>query len=90
MFPKAINQLFTGVYFLELSLIGLFFLVRNAKGEVACVPQAIIMIVMALFTLIYQIMLNLNYVSILRSRSHTLYLRPVVRLVPIHATHTRG
>jgi hypothetical protein len=54
IYPKAINQLFTGLYFLQLCLIGLFFL--QDDGE--CVPQAIIMIVTLSFTVLYQIVLN--------------------------------
>ncbi|KAF2203231.1 DUF221-domain-containing protein [Delitschia confertaspora ATCC 74209] len=58
IFPKAINQLFTGLYFLQLCLIGLFFLVKGEGGEQACFPQAIIMIITFIFTAIYQILLN--------------------------------
>ncbi|KAJ8108108.1 hypothetical protein OPT61_g8399 [Boeremia exigua] len=54
IFPKAVNQLFTGLYFLQLCLIGLFFLQSNR----ACVPHAIIMIVTMGFTLLFQISLN--------------------------------
>ena len=54
IFPKAVNQLFTGLYFLELCLIGLFFLQTNR----ACVPHAIIMIVTLIFTILYQLVLN--------------------------------
>ncbi|KAE8393186.1 hypothetical protein BDV23DRAFT_180791 [Aspergillus alliaceus] len=58
LFPKAINQLFTGVYFMEVSLIGLFFLVRDVQGTVACKGQAICMIVVLVLTVGYQILLN--------------------------------
>lgn len=54
IFPKAVNQLFTGLYFLQLCLIGLFFLQANR----ACVPHAIIMIVTLCFTVLYQVVLN--------------------------------
>ncbi|KAH6625149.1 hypothetical protein C7974DRAFT_395517 [Boeremia exigua] len=54
IFPKAVNQLFTGIYFLELCLVGLFFLQDNK----ACVPHAIIMIVVMIFTVLYQFVLN--------------------------------
>lgn len=54
IFPKAVNQLFTGIYFLELCLIGLFFLQANR----ACVPHAIIMIVTLIFTILFQYVLN--------------------------------
>lgn len=55
IFPKAVNQLFTGLYFLELCLIGLFFI---GDGDTTCFPQAIIMIIMAGFTVIFQFILN--------------------------------
>ncbi|KAL6711488.1 hypothetical protein ACN47E_004422 [Coniothyrium glycines] len=58
IFPKAVNQLFTGLYFLELCLIGLFFLQRNSQDEAACFPQAIIMIIALVFTVLYQVVLN--------------------------------
>ncbi|KAE8383411.1 hypothetical protein BDV26DRAFT_138621 [Aspergillus bertholletiae] len=58
LFPKAINQLFTGVYFMEVSLIGLFFLVRDVQGTVACKGQAICMIVILILTVGYQLLLN--------------------------------
>jgi hypothetical protein len=58
IFPKSINQLFTGLYFLELCLIGLFFLQTRPDGEPACVPHAIIMIVTLAFTVLFQFLLN--------------------------------
>ncbi|CBX98851.1 hypothetical protein IAQ61_007531 [Plenodomus lingam] len=58
IFPKAVNQLFTGLYFLELCLIGLFFLQRDTRNEAACFPQAIIMIIILGFTVLYQFVLN--------------------------------
>lgn len=57
-FPRAVNQMFTGLYVMQLCLIGLFFLVRNEKGNAPCVPHAIVMIVVAILTMIYQYMLN--------------------------------
>lgn len=53
-FPHAVNQLFTGLYFMELCLSGLFFLVRNTKGNVACGAQGTIMAVVLILTVIYQ------------------------------------
>jgi hypothetical protein len=58
IFPKAVNQLFTGLYFLELCLIGLFFLQRDSNNSAVCFPQAIIMIVTLVFTVLYQFVLN--------------------------------
>jgi hypothetical protein len=61
LYPTAINQTFTGLYVMELCLIGLFFLVQDAAGDAACVPQAIIMIVAMFLTALYQILLNIAF-----------------------------
>ncbi|TVY57376.1 Uncharacterized protein LSUE1_G010040 [Lachnellula suecica] len=54
-FPSAINQMFTGLYFMEFCLIGLFFLVRDTQDRVACSAQGIIMAVVLVLTILYQI-----------------------------------
>ncbi|CAK7268872.1 hypothetical protein SEPCBS57363_003314 [Sporothrix epigloea] len=66
LYPRAINQTFTGLYFMELCLIGLFFLVRNEKGYVACAPQGIIMVVVLALTALFQVMLNVSFGPLLR------------------------
>ncbi|KAI0478910.1 DUF221-domain-containing protein [Xylariaceae sp. FL0804] len=66
LYPRAINQTFTGLYLMELCLVGLFFLVRDEKGHAACTPQAIIMIVVVIITAFYQLMLNLSFGPLLR------------------------
>ncbi|KAH2121159.1 hypothetical protein KXW75_002615 [Aspergillus fumigatus] len=66
LFPRAINQLFTGLYVMELSLIGLFFLVRDVDGNVACEGQAICMIVVLILTVGYQILLNEAFSPLIR------------------------
>lgn len=53
-FPSAINQTFTGLYFMEICLIGLFFLVRDERGHVACEAQGIIMAAALIVTILYQ------------------------------------
>lgn len=58
LFPRAINQLFTGLYIMEVCLIGLFFLVRDQDDSVACKGQGICMIVVLVLTVGYQILLN--------------------------------
>ncbi|OJD37492.1 phosphate metabolism protein [Diplodia corticola] len=69
-FPRAVNQMFTGLYVMQLCLIGLFFLVRDQKGNVVCAPHAIVMIVTLILTVIYQYMLNKS-------------LGPLFKFVPI-------
>ncbi|KAL4987096.1 hypothetical protein BDW68DRAFT_114168 [Aspergillus falconensis] len=66
LFPRAINQLFTGIYVMELSLIGLFFLVRDTHGSVSCKGQAIIMIIMTALTVGFQILLNEAFGPLIR------------------------
>lgn len=66
LFPRAINQLFTGLYFMEVCLIGLFFLVRDTQGSVACKGQAIVMIVVLVMTIGFQILLNEAFGPLLR------------------------
>lgn len=57
-FPKAINQLFSGLYFMEICLIGLFFLVQDVQGDAACKAQGIIMSVTLLITACYHLSLT--------------------------------
>ena len=58
LFPRAINQLFTGLYVMEVCLIGLFFLVQDEDGNLACFPHAVIMVIIGFLTILYQRLLN--------------------------------
>ncbi|KAF4609800.1 hypothetical protein G7Y89_g15823 [Cudoniella acicularis] len=66
LYPRAINQTFTGLYVMELCLIGLFFLVRDEQGNASCSAQAIIMIVALIITILYQILLNMSFSPLFR------------------------
>ncbi|KAL8727303.1 MAG: hypothetical protein Q9166_006134 [cf. Caloplaca sp. 2 TL-2023] len=84
LFPKAINQLFTGLYVMELCLIGLFFLVRDAdeKGNsvgTPCKGQAIIMIIVLILTVLYQLLLNNAFGPLFRYLPITLEDEAVLR-----------
>lgn len=84
LFPKAINQLFTGLYVMELCLIGLFFLVQNADAEgravgTPCKGQAIVMIVVSIFTVIFQVLLNHSFAPLFRYLPITLEDDAVIR-----------
>jgi hypothetical protein len=66
-YPTAIHQLFTGIYFMELCLAGLFFLVRDEDGKAVCTAQAAIMIVVTVVTALFQYALHnhgLNWLSL--------------------------
>lgn len=58
IFDQALSQLLAGVYVLEITLIGLFFIVRNEEANVACTPQAIIMIIALCLTAGYHFVLE--------------------------------
>ncbi|KAI1083491.1 DUF221-domain-containing protein [Whalleya microplaca] len=66
LYPLAINQTFTGLYVMEICLIGLFFLVQDENGEVACTSQAIIMIIATFLTVLYQFLLNRSFGPLFR------------------------
>ncbi|KAK4942020.1 hypothetical protein LTR10_018201 [Elasticomyces elasticus] len=65
-FPSAINQTFTGLYFMEVCLIGLFFLVRDTNNKVSCEAQGIIMSIVFVLTIIYQIWLAVHFSALFR------------------------
>jgi hypothetical protein len=81
LFPKAVNQLFTGIYVMEIALIGLFLLVQDNDGAtgIVCLPQAIIMGVMLAFTVIFHVMININFSPLYRYMPITLEDDAVVR-----------
>lgn len=66
LYPRALNQMFTGLYIMELCLVGLFFLVVDADGSVLCYPQAIIMVVTIILTALFQYLLNREFGPLLR------------------------
>ncbi len=71
LYPTAINQLFTGLYIMEICLIGLFLLVRDATDQgiaygTPCKGQAIIMAVVFTFTILYQWLLNRAFSPLFR------------------------
>lgn len=79
LFPVAVNQLFIGLYTLELCLVGFFFLARDSDGMVACVPHAAIMIVAFIFTVVYQWLLNSAFQPLFRYLPITLEDEAVIR-----------
>ncbi|KAI5463403.1 hypothetical protein BGZ63DRAFT_402716 [Mariannaea sp. PMI_226] len=66
LYPRAINQTFTGIYVMEACMAGLFFLVNNEKGKRACTTHGIVMIVVLILTIIYQFLLNWSFAPLFR------------------------
>lgn len=79
LFPVALNQMFTGVYILEICLIGLFFAVQDASGTLRCVPQAGIMIVVLIGTVLFQWQMNVVFEPLFRYLPITLEDDAVIR-----------
>ena len=49
-FPKAIQHVFVGLYIQELCLCALFFLSRNSASKASAIPEAVLMIILIVFT----------------------------------------
>tara|TARA_R110002003_G_scaffold572_2_gene20520 strand:- start:10668 stop:11132 length:465 start_codon:yes stop_codon:yes gene_type:complete len=57
-YPKAIKHLITGLYFMEISLLALFLLIRDAQGEAVCIAQACLMAFATVLTAVYHHLLR--------------------------------
>jgi hypothetical protein len=60
-FVAALNQLFTGLYVLELCLVGLFFIATGVDGRLTCIPHGLAMLVVLALTVAYQFSLNRTF-----------------------------
>lgn len=65
LYPTALRQLFTGVYVMELCLIGLFLSIRNGRDAFTGVGQAVVMTIATALTVVYQLIIENNFSSIL-------------------------
>ncbi|KAK5163480.1 uncharacterized protein LTR77_010662 [Saxophila tyrrhenica] len=79
LFPTAVNQLFTGLYMMELCLIGFFFIQRDENDNVVCYPQGIIMVVAGIFTIAFQLLLNSAFKPLFQYLPITLEDEAVIR-----------
>ncbi|KFA50706.1 hypothetical protein S40293_07836 [Stachybotrys chartarum IBT 40293] len=66
LYPRAINQTFTGIYVMELCMAGLFFLVRDENDNPSCWTHGMIMIIVLILTIIYQVLLNMSFAPLFR------------------------
>lgn len=79
LFPTAVNQLFVGLYVMELCLVGYFFISTNDEGQVVCAPQAGIMIVCLVFTVLFQWILKSAFKPLFQYLPITLEDEAVIR-----------
>ncbi|CAK5261869.1 unnamed protein product [Mycena citricolor] len=66
-FPKAISHIFVGLYIEELCLAGLFFLARDDNQKASSVGQGALMVVLIIFTIIFQLFINNSYGPLLHA-----------------------
>lgn len=58
LYPRAVNQTFTGLYVMELCMAGMFFGVVDDKGRHTCTVHGFFMIASLALTVTYQVLLN--------------------------------
>ncbi|KAH7328270.1 hypothetical protein B0I35DRAFT_417041 [Stachybotrys elegans] len=66
LYPRAINQTFTGIYVMELCMAGLFLIVLDENGNLACSTHGAVMFVVLILTVMYQILLNMAFAPLFR------------------------
>jgi hypothetical protein len=66
-FPKAISQIFVGLYVEQICLMALFFLQQDSKKHPSCIPEGILMIVLVVITAGFHMILNDSYGPLLKS-----------------------
>lgn len=66
-FPKAITQIFVGLYVEQICLMALFFLQQDSKKHPSCIPEGILMIVLVVITAGFHMILNDSYGPLLKS-----------------------
>lgn len=69
LYYNTLHQLFVGIYVMELYLTGLFALVRDNKGNPACVGQTIFMGTSIGLTMVFQLFLSKSYSAPTRQMS---------------------
>ncbi|VTO92630.1 unnamed protein product [Fusarium graminearum] len=66
LYPRALNQTFTGVYVMELCLTGLFFMVKDENADAVCSAHAVIMVIVSMATVLFQTFLNWRFAPLFR------------------------
>lgn len=64
-YPKALTQIFVGLYIEQLCLCGLFFLAR-ANGKQSAIPEGALMVVLIVITALFQIVLRSGYAPLIK------------------------
>lgn len=79
LYPRALNQTFTGLYVFEFCLAGLFFIVVDENNTFVGIPQGVIMVVILAMTIMYHILLNMSFHPLMNSLPITFEDEAVLR-----------
>lgn len=66
MYPTSLEQLLTGIYVLEVSLIGLFLTVRDSHDFFAGIGQVVLVVFATIATLIYHVILRRSFTPVMK------------------------
>lgn len=66
-YPIAIFQLYSGIYFMEICLIGLFAISKNEKNESNCILHSLLTFVLIIFTAIGQVEIQKRFKGLLKN-----------------------
>lgn len=66
IYPNALNQLFAGVYLMELSLIGLISLIIKDEGAAGAKGQLILVTITLVITALFQLLLNRTFQPLIK------------------------
>ncbi|KAI9171094.1 hypothetical protein HJFPF1_00574 [Paramyrothecium foliicola] len=66
LYPRAINQTFTGLYVMELCMAGLFFIAIDENDQNPCIAHGAVMIAVLILTICYQFLLNWSFSPLFR------------------------
>ncbi|KAG5638302.1 hypothetical protein H0H81_000827 [Sphagnurus paluster] len=66
-FPKAIQHIFVGLYVQQVCLAALFFLARDNNDNASAIPEGALMIVLIVFTVAFNLIINNSYGPLLHA-----------------------
>ena len=79
LYPRALNQTFTGLYVMELCLAGLFFIVEGPDTPGPCIAHGVVMLFVFFLTVVYQILLNRSFGPLLQYLPMTIEDEAILR-----------
>ncbi|KAJ7686662.1 hypothetical protein B0H17DRAFT_984958 [Mycena rosella] len=89
-FPKAITHVFVGLYIQQVCMIGLFFLAQNENKKPSATPQGALMVVLIVFTILFQMLINNSYGPLKHALPLSLADKTFSAAAPVERAGTAG